>query len=298
MQPATASAMYARLSASRLDQPLAAFCGGPHPHTLLSCCASALLPLLSTRAALPLRAACREARGAIAAHPWADTATPILGSVAAWRACFPAARAASAEARRSAPLQPADVPCFAGLQELRLHSASREVLAAARALPGLRVVQERVLDKAALYAGAALVYRLGTQRSPENFSGSLYFALELWLKELAVALVAEEGEAGAAAFAASARLLYKVFAYCDRFFPEHHNLPLLLEVVNAAWREALAGTLEVAPGAAAACAADAPAGFAAHWAALGMEAVCCWRAQGKPRAAGGLSMPLASLSCT
>ena len=55
----------------------------------------ALLPLLSTRAVLPLRAACKEAAAAIARHPWEDSETVIKGRVRDWRACFPRARAAN-----------------------------------------------------------------------------------------------------------------------------------------------------------------------------------------------------------
>ena len=54
-------ALFARLSASRGAQPIGAFAGGGLPTTILSCCAGALLPLLSSAAVLPLRAACREA---------------------------------------------------------------------------------------------------------------------------------------------------------------------------------------------------------------------------------------------
>ena len=91
----SAAAMFARLSASRgALGPLCAFAGGALPTTILSCCAGALLPLLSTQDVLPLRAACKEAAAAIAQHPWENSETLIMGCVGAWRACFPRARAA------------------------------------------------------------------------------------------------------------------------------------------------------------------------------------------------------------
>ena len=65
------------------------------PATLLSVAAPALLAFFDTRSVLPLRASCTEARAAVAAQPWADTITRIAGPVSAWRACFPAARAAT-----------------------------------------------------------------------------------------------------------------------------------------------------------------------------------------------------------
>ena len=86
-------ALFARLSTSRgALGPLAAFAGGALPATVLSACAGALLPLLSTVDVLPLRATCKEAAAAIAQHPWEDTETVIRGRVRHWRACFPRAR--------------------------------------------------------------------------------------------------------------------------------------------------------------------------------------------------------------
>ena len=58
-----------------------------------------LLPFFSTREACALRAVCAELRSAVAAHPWADAETPIHGSLGAWRAAFPHARAANVSRR-------------------------------------------------------------------------------------------------------------------------------------------------------------------------------------------------------
>ncbi len=90
--------VFARISASRGAHPVCAFAGGALPEggtTLLHICARVLLPLLDSAAVLPLRASCREAAAATAAHEWQDCATLVRGRVAAWRACFPRALAAN-----------------------------------------------------------------------------------------------------------------------------------------------------------------------------------------------------------
>ena len=68
------------------------------PATLLSIAAPMLLAFFGTSSVLPLRASCTETRDAVAAAPWADSSTPITGSIRAWRAC-PAARAAKLRGR-------------------------------------------------------------------------------------------------------------------------------------------------------------------------------------------------------
>jgi hypothetical protein len=136
--------LFARLSASRPPtRPLTAFAGGAEATTILSCCQGTLLSYLSTAAVLPLRAACREARAAIARTAWADAATPILGDARAWRACFPAARLVNAVGRLRAPALPlrdAELVSLRGLRTLLLPGASGAELARARAaLPGTAV---------------------------------------------------------------------------------------------------------------------------------------------------------------
>jgi hypothetical protein len=54
-----------------------------------------LLPLFSTADACALRLVCREFLAAVTEQPWADQETPIKGSIAAWRACFPRAQSAN-----------------------------------------------------------------------------------------------------------------------------------------------------------------------------------------------------------
>jgi WD40 repeat protein len=144
--PTDHAALFARLSASRPPQhALAAFAGGALPHTLLAACGSALLAFFSTRDVLPLRAACSEARGAVARHPWEDADTAICGSAGAWHASFPNARVANASGLAhpgAHPLAPRELAAyFGGLRQLHLHGASAGALAAARAaLPGARVL--------------------------------------------------------------------------------------------------------------------------------------------------------------
>jgi hypothetical protein len=127
--------MFARLSASRDPaHAVCAFAGGARDHTILSACEGTLLPFLTTRTALPLRAACKDARAAIAAHPWRDLATVVRGHLGpslredapqqgAWRACFPRARAANVQSAfgaspRRPPLTDEDFAHLAGVQEL------------------------------------------------------------------------------------------------------------------------------------------------------------------------------------
>jgi hypothetical protein len=55
---------------------------GSAGRTLLAECPSALLAFFSTPEAFALRLVCRELRAAVAAHPWEDTESLILGSIA------------------------------------------------------------------------------------------------------------------------------------------------------------------------------------------------------------------------
>ena len=93
--------------------------------TVMWAAGDALLPFFSTEEARALRLVSRECLAAVARHPWADRATWIAGSVAAWRASFPRAKVANAigynialnRARRT-PIVDADFVHFEGLQEL------------------------------------------------------------------------------------------------------------------------------------------------------------------------------------
>jgi len=140
-------AMFARLSSSRgVLGPLAAFAGGALPATVLSACAGTLLPMLSTKDVLPLRATCREAAAAIAQHPWEDSETVIRGRVRDWRACFPRARAANLaacdadleERLHVTPLTDADFVHLAGLRALSIAGRGELTDAAFAHLAGTR----------------------------------------------------------------------------------------------------------------------------------------------------------------
>ena len=126
-----AAGIFTRLSDSRGGTLglLGAFAGGALHTTILSCCAGALLPMLSTGDVLPLRATCKEAAAAIAQHPWEDSETVIRGRVRDWRACFPRARAANLAGKgpgffgcslRVIPLADAELVHLAGLRTLNI----------------------------------------------------------------------------------------------------------------------------------------------------------------------------------
>jgi hypothetical protein len=201
---AAGSALFARISASRAPaHAIGAFAGGTRDHTILSACAGALLPYFSTRAILPLRAACRDAAQAVARHAWGDTDTPIEGSLRAWAACFPAATAANAGAGRrvrgapqSAEAAEEEWACLRALRgpagapslrELWVLGASAEVAAGARAaLPGVRIIatlrcepRQRFNDASGAYSLAALGSGLLASCSVDG-RGARRTSVELW----------------------------------------------------------------------------------------------------------------------
>ena len=79
---------------------------------------------LSTREANTLRLVCGEFRDAVSEARWHDETTRISGSLAAWRACFPNARAANVAGR--ADLQDADFAHLAGLKALNMSGLPRD----------------------------------------------------------------------------------------------------------------------------------------------------------------------------
>ena len=123
--PAEHADTFARVSSSRAQEPLMAFAGGALPHTILSCCHGTLLGMFDTKTVLPLRSTCSDALKAIAAYPWEDTATTILGHLGpallpagpgvqkgAWRGCFPHARAACISEMVYHPQKPRRAPAI------------------------------------------------------------------------------------------------------------------------------------------------------------------------------------------
>ena len=167
-----AEASLARISASRSPQDaIAAFAGGALPHTILSCCQGALLAMFSTQAVLPLRATCRDAVAAVAAHPWDDLETVICGNVGsalrnarargprpqrgAWRACFPRAVGANLTEvqaddgspwRRRAVVD-ADLAHLKGLRRLVMSACNRVTGAAIVHLAGIQSLDMSLCDQ-------------------------------------------------------------------------------------------------------------------------------------------------------
>jgi hypothetical protein len=96
----------------------------PSPDSVLSHCYGALLPMFTTKEATTLRQLCREFKSTVADFPWEDERTVIVGSVAAWRACFPRARWANVKERwnrgRRTPVEDADFVHFVGLRRLNM----------------------------------------------------------------------------------------------------------------------------------------------------------------------------------
>ena len=106
--------------------------------TLLAECPGVLLDFFDTHQACDLRLVCREFQAAVAAHPWEDRGTVILGSIGAWRACYPRARCANMRKLawggvgvvRRAPVVDADFVHLEGLWEVDI-SGCRAVTDAA-----------------------------------------------------------------------------------------------------------------------------------------------------------------------
>ena len=119
---------------------------GGRGHTLLAECPGALLQFFDTPGACALRLVCREFQAAVAAHPWADRETVILGSIGAWRACFPRARCSNVQmiwqggVVRRTPVVDADFVHFVGLWELDMARCLAVTDAAFVHLRGIRVL--------------------------------------------------------------------------------------------------------------------------------------------------------------
>ena len=73
-----------------------------------------------------VRGVCRELREAVRAFPWADMTTRVLGSLAKWRAAFPAARAANVSERRD--LCDADFVHLRGIHTLNMAGCSQATI--------------------------------------------------------------------------------------------------------------------------------------------------------------------------
>jgi hypothetical protein len=118
--------------------------GGGQESLLSEIGAQYLLPLFTTAEACALRLVCREFLAAVSEQPWEDTQTVIRGSIAAWRACFPRARAANVSRFglncRSSPVVDADFVHLQGLRSLNMFCCKSVTDAAFVHLRGIRVL--------------------------------------------------------------------------------------------------------------------------------------------------------------
>ena len=141
---------------------------GGGKETLLSEVGDVLLSHLSMRDACALRLVCRECHAAVRRHPWEDRETVILGSIAAWRACFPRARCANVVRIsftggevRTAPVVDADFVHFEGLRELNMMYCDNVTDAAFVHLRGIHSLE---MSGCTRLTDAALVHLVGIQR--------------------------------------------------------------------------------------------------------------------------------------
>ena len=176
------AAAFARISASR-QGAIGAFAGGPLPHTILSCCQGVLLGMFSTRAVLPLRATCRDAVAAVAAHPWDDLETVIRGNLGpaliprptyslwgwqrgSWRACFPRARGANVgrggPGGRKEYVWDADFEHLVGLRRLNMRECTAVTDAAFVHIAGIQSLDMGDCNRPTI-TDAAFVHLAGIQ---------------------------------------------------------------------------------------------------------------------------------------
>ena len=139
---------------------------------LLAECPGALLQYFDTRVACLLRLVCREFQAAVAAHPWEDRETVILGSIGGWRACFPRARCANVRTYdwpsgegvvRSTPVADSDFVHFAGLWELDMTNCMAVTDAAFAHLRGIRVLNMSFCSQPTI-SDAGLAHLVGIQK--------------------------------------------------------------------------------------------------------------------------------------
>ena len=142
---------------------------GGKGRTLLAECPGALLQFFDTRKACVLRLVCREFQAAVAAHPWEDRATVILGSIGAWRACFLRARCANVDFNehvaglRHTPVVDADFVHFVGLWELNMSGCTAVTDAAFVHLRGIRVLDMSYCNQHTI-TDAGLAHLVGIQK--------------------------------------------------------------------------------------------------------------------------------------
>ena len=114
---------------------------------------------LSTRDARALRLVCRLCCADVAAARWLDVETHITGSLAAWRACFPGARAANVDWR--ADLTDADFAQLAGVKKLNMFRCTRITDAGLAHLTGIHTLD---MDGCTGITGAGLAHLTGIRK--------------------------------------------------------------------------------------------------------------------------------------
>ena len=143
---------------------------GGEGRTLLAECPGALLQFFDTPGACGLRLVCREFQAAVAAYPWEDRGTVILGSIGGWRACFPRARCADVRmfdwddgVVRLTPVVDADIVHFVGLWELNMTRCTAVTDAAFVHLRGIRVLDMTMCSQLTI-TDAGLAHLVGIQK--------------------------------------------------------------------------------------------------------------------------------------
>jgi hypothetical protein len=118
---------------------------------LLPIISGALLPFFDTPSATVLRLVSRDSLAAVSAHQWEDRRTVVRGRLAAWRACFPRARAINL---RGTAVTDADCAALTGVRDVCLASCPRITDAAFAHLRGAHALnlayctQEAITDAA------------------------------------------------------------------------------------------------------------------------------------------------------
>jgi hypothetical protein len=150
--------------------PLAGSDAAGNPtETLLSEVGLVLLKMFDTREACVLRLICREFAEAVGWQQWEDRGTVILGSIAAWRACFPRARCANVavkhhwDGKRNVSVVDADFVHFEGLRELYMAGCTAVTDAAFAHLRGIHTLDMSWCDQPTI-TDAAFVYLAGIRR--------------------------------------------------------------------------------------------------------------------------------------
>ena len=134
--------MFSRISASRQHNPISAFAGGAHAHSILSSCCHTLLPFFTTRSAGVLRVLCREAQATVAGHGFSDSCTPIHPRrLLQWRSSFPRAQGARLRTLGGLPSAVFTLDIFSTLTTLCLHGLYQAIPPSAfQSLPRLRTL--------------------------------------------------------------------------------------------------------------------------------------------------------------